>query len=111
MRPDQRMEPVSTSTMREIKDAFDPHHLFNPGKIIPDGRYEFDADLRIHAGRELTLDTSPATAQAHAGRFAQRLESLAQLARQQRMRFISCLTTDDPLTVLRESLCHRHPLR
>ena len=47
----------------------------------------------------------------HAGRFAQRLESLAQIARQQRMRFISCLTTDDPLTVLRESLCHRHPLR
>jgi uncharacterized protein (DUF58 family) len=70
------------------------------------GRYRF-----AHAGRELTLDTSPATAQAHAGRFAQRLESLAQIALQQRMRFVSCLTTDDPLTVLRESLRRSHPLR
>jgi FAD/FMN-containing dehydrogenase/Fe-S oxidoreductase len=32
--------------MREIKEAFDPHHLFNPGKIISDGAYAIDKDLR-----------------------------------------------------------------
>ena len=56
--PQQLGEPLM-HLMREIKDAFDPHHLFNPGKIIPDGRYEFDSDLRIHAGRELALPFEP----------------------------------------------------
>lgn len=32
--------------MREIKEAFDPHNLFNPGKIIPDGTYAIDSNLR-----------------------------------------------------------------
>src|SRR5579859_256282 len=32
--------------MREIKEAFDPHHLFNPGKIISDGTYAIDTNLR-----------------------------------------------------------------
>lgn len=32
--------------MREIKLAFDPNGLFNPGKIIPDGRFRIDGDLR-----------------------------------------------------------------
>jgi FAD/FMN-containing dehydrogenase/Fe-S oxidoreductase len=54
-------EPLM-NLMREIKDSFDPHHLFNPGKIIPDGRFEFDSDLRIHAGRELTLPFEPVLA-------------------------------------------------
>jgi FAD/FMN-containing dehydrogenase/Fe-S oxidoreductase len=54
-------EPL-LNLMREIKDSFDPHHLFNPGKIIPDGRFEFDSDLRIHAGRELTLPFEPVLA-------------------------------------------------
>ena len=36
--------------MREIKDAFDPHNLFNPGKIIPDGRFNIDANLRATPG-------------------------------------------------------------
>ena len=29
--------------MREIKQSFDPDNLFNPGKIISDGRYKIDA--------------------------------------------------------------------
>jgi Fe-S oxidoreductase len=41
------------NVMAEIKASFDPHNLFNPGKIIPDGRYEIDSDLRTH---EHTLD-------------------------------------------------------
>jgi uncharacterized protein (DUF58 family) len=67
---------------------------------LPDtGRYRF-----AHNGRELSLDASPAAASAHAARFAQRRTVVEQLARRQRMRFIPCLTTDDPLVVLRESL-------
>jgi FAD/FMN-containing dehydrogenase/Fe-S oxidoreductase len=33
--------------MREIKSAFDPHNLLNPGKIVPDGSYTFDTCLRL----------------------------------------------------------------
>ncbi len=32
--------------MREIKNSFDPNNLFNPGKIIGDGRYKIDRHLR-----------------------------------------------------------------
>jgi FAD/FMN-containing dehydrogenase/Fe-S oxidoreductase len=32
---------------REIKAAFDPKNSFNPGKIIPDGRYHIDTHLRL----------------------------------------------------------------
>lgn len=45
--------------MRQIKDSFDPHDLMNPGKIIPDGRYEVDADLRTRPGHELELPFEP----------------------------------------------------
>ena len=37
--------------MREIKEAFDPHNLFNPGKVIPDGTFSIDTNLRVTAGR------------------------------------------------------------
>jgi len=45
--------------MREIKEAFDPHHLFNPGKIIPDGRFAIDANLRVTAGGGIKLPFEP----------------------------------------------------
>jgi FAD/FMN-containing dehydrogenase/Fe-S oxidoreductase len=48
--------------MREIKHSFDPHDLMNPGKIIPDGRYEFDSDLRTRPGHEITLPFEPVLA-------------------------------------------------
>ncbi|HTA94889.1 MAG TPA: FAD-linked oxidase C-terminal domain-containing protein, partial [Verrucomicrobiae bacterium] len=32
--------------MKEIKQSFDPNNLFNPGKIISDGRYKIDKYLR-----------------------------------------------------------------
>ncbi len=45
--------------MREIKMAFDPHNQFNPGKIIPDGRFHIDSDLRYEANNELSLPFTP----------------------------------------------------
>ncbi len=48
--------------MREIKASFDPHNLFNPGKVVPDGRFKIDTDLRQGAGRELKLPFAPVLA-------------------------------------------------
>ncbi|HEV2394196.1 MAG TPA: FAD-linked oxidase C-terminal domain-containing protein [Verrucomicrobiae bacterium] len=48
--------------MRQIKRSFDPHNLFNPGKIIGDGRFSIDANLRLGAGYELKLPFSPVLA-------------------------------------------------
>ena len=42
--------------MREIKQSFDPNNLFNPGKIISDGRYKIDSNLRH--GRGLFAETA-----------------------------------------------------
>ena len=44
---------------RQIKTSFDPNGLFNPGKIIPDGRFQFDADLRAEPSHELKLPFTP----------------------------------------------------
>jgi FAD/FMN-containing dehydrogenase/Fe-S oxidoreductase len=38
--------PRLMGLMREIKFIFDPKGLFNPGKIIPDGRWKIDTHLR-----------------------------------------------------------------
>jgi FAD/FMN-containing dehydrogenase/Fe-S oxidoreductase len=45
--------------MREIKQSFDPNNLFNPGKIISDGRYQIDRHLRLGAGYALNLPFEP----------------------------------------------------
>lgn len=45
--------------MREIKSAFDPNNLFNPGKIISDGRYKIDQHLRQGSDRVLELPFAP----------------------------------------------------
>jgi FAD/FMN-containing dehydrogenase/Fe-S oxidoreductase len=63
--------------MREIKTAFDPHNLFNPGKIIPEaeGQYLIDANLRLGAGYELELPFKPMLAfAAKDGSFTRNLE-------------------------------------
>ena len=52
--------------MREIKQSFDPNNLFNPGKIIGDGRYQIDENLRWAAGAQIPLPFTPMLA------FAQR---------------------------------------
>ena len=45
--------------MREIKQSFDPNNLFNPGKIISEGQYEIDKNLRMGAGYALKLPFEP----------------------------------------------------
>jgi len=45
--------------MSEIKQSFDPNNLFNPGKIIGDGRYKIDRNLRLAEDRNLVLPFVP----------------------------------------------------
>jgi FAD/FMN-containing dehydrogenase/Fe-S oxidoreductase len=60
--------------MREIKEAFDPHNIFNPGKLIPDGTFSIDTNLRVAAGR-LKLPFAPVLAfAAKDGSFVGNLE-------------------------------------
>jgi len=58
--------------MQQIKKAFDPHNLFNPGKLIDDGRYKLDTNLRLGAGYSLKLPFEPVLA------FAARDESFVR---------------------------------
>lgn len=61
--------------MHNIKDSFDPNHLFNPGKVVPDGRFKFDTHLRLGAGHELKLPFAPVLAfAAKDGSFTRNLE-------------------------------------
>jgi FAD/FMN-containing dehydrogenase/Fe-S oxidoreductase len=61
--------------MKEIKFSFDPNNLFNPGKIISDGRYKIDKHLRWGAGYELKLPFEPHLAfAARDGSFTGNLE-------------------------------------
>lgn len=61
--------------MRQIKKSFDPHNLFNPGKLIDDGRYKLDSHLRQGAGSEIKLPFEPVLAfAARDGSFIGNLE-------------------------------------
>ena len=61
--------------MRQIKKTFDPHNLFNPGKIIADGRYKIDRNLRMGAGYSLKVPFKPVLAfAARDGSFTANLE-------------------------------------
>ena len=61
--------------MRQIKASFDPHNLFNPGKVVPDGRFKIDTELRLGAGHELKLPFAPILAfAAKDGSFTRNLE-------------------------------------
>ncbi len=61
--------------MREVKEAFDPHNLFNPGKIISDGRFSIDTNLRVGSGGNLKLPFVPVLAfAAKDGSFVGNLE-------------------------------------
>ncbi len=50
--------PELMQLTRQIKAAFDPKNAFNPGKIIPDGRYRIDTCLR-QTGPPLQLPFQP----------------------------------------------------
>ncbi len=61
--------------MHQIKQSFDPYNLFNPGKIISDGRYKIDTNLRLGAGYSLKLPFEPILAfAAKDGSFTGNLE-------------------------------------
>lgn len=61
--------------MRQIKKSFDPHNIFNPGKLIDDGRYRLDKHLRPAVGVEKKLPFEPVLAfAARDGSFAANLE-------------------------------------
>ena len=61
--------------MRQIKKSFDPHNMFNPGKLIDDGRFRLDKNLRQGAGYELKLPFEPVVAfAARDGSFVANLE-------------------------------------
>jgi FAD/FMN-containing dehydrogenase/Fe-S oxidoreductase len=63
------------SLMRQIKQSFDPNNLFNPGKIISDGRFKIDENLRLDADRPLNLPFEPVLAfAARDGSFTANLE-------------------------------------
>ncbi len=48
--------------MRQIKRVFDPTDLFNPGKIVGQGRFKIDRDLRWGAGYRIELPFDPVLA-------------------------------------------------
>lgn len=48
--------------MRQIKKSFDPHNIFNPGKLIDDGRFKLDMNLRQGAGSAIKLPFEPVLA-------------------------------------------------
>jgi Fe-S oxidoreductase/FAD/FMN-containing dehydrogenase len=51
--------PELYGLMKQIKNSFDPDNVFNPGKIIGDGRYRIDRHLRLGAGYDLKLPFEP----------------------------------------------------
>jgi FAD/FMN-containing dehydrogenase/Fe-S oxidoreductase len=51
--------PEMMSLMQSIKTAFDPKNLLNPGKILDDGRYKMDTNLRMGDGAEIPLPFEP----------------------------------------------------
>ncbi len=58
----QHLGPELLQVHKTIKAAFDPGNLFNPGKVIPDGRYKLDTDLRMGADYGLKLPFEPVLA-------------------------------------------------
>jgi FAD/FMN-containing dehydrogenase/Fe-S oxidoreductase len=71
----QQVGPELYGVMREIKTAFDPDNLFNPGKIIGDGRYKIDRNLRQGAEPKIMLSFAPQLAfAARDGSFLANLE-------------------------------------
>jgi len=52
----EHLGPELLGVLRQIKQSFDPKGLFNPGKIIPDGRFRIDTLLRTGADLKLPFD-------------------------------------------------------
>ena len=54
--------PELLAVMRAIKRTFDPTNLFNPEKLIGDGRFRIDHDLRENFERPIELPFAPVLA-------------------------------------------------
>jgi FAD/FMN-containing dehydrogenase/Fe-S oxidoreductase len=71
----EHLGPKLLALMQEIKNIFDPRGLFNPGKLLPDGRFKIDASLRMGAGYKLPLPFTPVLSfAARDGSFTANLE-------------------------------------
>jgi FAD/FMN-containing dehydrogenase/Fe-S oxidoreductase len=71
----EQVGPELYRLMKEIKISFDPNNVFNPGKIISDGRYRIDRNLRLITGQSPALPFEPQLAfAAKDGSFADNLE-------------------------------------
>jgi FAD/FMN-containing dehydrogenase/Fe-S oxidoreductase len=44
-----------TAASRELKQLFDPENILNPGKVVDDGRFAIDRDLRLGPGSDVVL--------------------------------------------------------
>jgi Fe-S oxidoreductase len=51
--------PELVAVTGEIKHLFDPDEILNPGKIVDQGRFKIDRDLRLGVGSELVLPFTP----------------------------------------------------
>ena len=51
--------PELVAANHEIKDLFDPEGVMNPGKILDQGRFKIDRDLRLGVGSDLVLPFVP----------------------------------------------------
>ena len=58
----EHLGPDLLKVLQEIKTSFDPHNLFNPGKVIDDGRLQDRFRLRLGANCELKLPFEPVLA-------------------------------------------------
>jgi FAD/FMN-containing dehydrogenase/Fe-S oxidoreductase len=58
----EQVGPALLEVMRAIKRAFDPKNLFNPEKLIGDGRFKIDLDLRDNFRRPIELPFTPVLA-------------------------------------------------
>ncbi len=58
----EQVGPQLFEVMRGIKRIFDPKNLFNPEKLIGDGRFKIDGDLRDNFLRPIELPFTPVLA-------------------------------------------------
>jgi FAD/FMN-containing dehydrogenase/Fe-S oxidoreductase len=59
---ESQLGPQLVEATHRIKSLFDPNGVMNPGKIVDDGRFRIDHDLRLGEGSEITLGFEPAFA-------------------------------------------------
>lgn len=55
----EQLGPDLLDVMKEIKNTFDPHNVFNPGKILSDGRHRIDNHLRQNFTEPIELPFAP----------------------------------------------------